>query len=68
MTDQREALYAIEKAKAEHVRIRDGRLVEIINDADNFYRPEIKSMARELMELRATIKAMTPASPWSERK
>lgn len=66
--DQREDLYAIEKAKAEYVRLHDGRLMEIITDADNFYRPEIKSMARELLELRSTIAAMTPPSPWSERQ
>lgn len=66
--DQREELYAIQQARDEHVRLHDGRLLEIINDTDNFYRPEIKSMARELLELRATISAMTPPSPWSERK
>lgn len=51
-----------------HLGVKDSRLVEIINDADNFYRPEIKSMARELLELRATITAMTPPSPWSDRE
>ena len=66
--NQREDLYAINKAKTEYVRLHDGRLMEIITDADNFYRPEIKSMARELLELRATITAMTPPAPWSERE
>lgn len=66
--DQRADLYALEKAKAEYVRLHDGRLMEIISDADNFYRPEIKSMARELLELRAIITAMTPPAPWADRE
>lgn len=32
--------------------LHDGRLAEIITDADNFYRPEIKAMAQELLDAR----------------
>lgn len=38
--------------RSPHLGVKDNRLVEIVNDADNFYRPEIKSMAQELLELR----------------
>ncbi len=53
MSDQREELYAINKTGA-HRRLHDGRLTEIVNDADNFYRPEIKSMAQELLDFRVS--------------
>lgn len=40
--------------RSPHLGVKDSRLVEIINDADNFYRPEIKSIAQELLELRGS--------------
>lgn len=39
-------------AKARDKRVSDNRLVEIMTNADNFYRPEIVSMAEELHTLR----------------
>lgn len=39
------------------IRVTAARLDDIINDRDNFYRPEIKSMANEILELRTKLKS-----------
>lgn len=39
------------------ISVPAARLNDIINDRDNFYRAEIKSMARELVDLRSKSKS-----------